>query len=179
MEGEVVVEVVLRQVDEVVDGLRRNLGVHECDHEIAPRGVHCGGVFLARIDDCRWGRGSLFHTGDDPIVAAGGGGGCRRISARIAAGDGDQQQRREQSPLHRGDITGEVNQRAGSRAPVAISTASPTASAAMTRSAISTLAVAATPPPMSGPMAKPNAPELALAPHTVLSPPRRVPSPTS
>src|SRR5712664_710379 len=177
MEGEVVVEVVLRQVDEVVDGLRRNLGVHECDHEVASRGVHRGGVFLARVDDCRWGRGSLFHAGDDPIVAAGGGGGCRRISARIAACDGDQQQRRDQSPLQRGDSTGEVNQRAGSRAPLAISTASPTASAAITRSAISTLAVAATPPPMSGPMAKPNATELALAPNTVLCASRGVSRP--
>src|SRR5229473_1756240 len=56
----------------------------------------------------------------------------------------------------------------GSRALVAIRTASARASPAMTISAVGTPAVAATPPPMAGPMLKPSATELALAPKTVL-----------
>src|SRR5207248_8673234 len=63
VERQAVVEVVLREVDEVVDRLRRNLRLDQIDHEVTPRRVYGHGVLLAGVDDVRRRRGSLFHCG--------------------------------------------------------------------------------------------------------------------
>src|SRR6266849_5020037 len=164
MTREAVVEVVLRQVDEVVDRLRGHTWVNECDREITPRRVHRRSVFLGRVDDGGRGRGSLFHAGDNLIVAARGGRGrpCG-IGAR-AHRDGCNQA--GQHAFHHVEIY--RNQREGSRAPSAITNASSIASPAVTASASRTLLDAAIPPPISGPRKNPNATALALNPKIVL-----------
>src|SRR2546428_11889076 len=86
MKGEAVVVVVLREVDEVVDGLGGHLGIHESDREIPSRGVDRRGVFLGRVDDCGWWSGALIHAGDDSIVAARGSRGRRRGVGACAEG---------------------------------------------------------------------------------------------
>src|SRR5712691_8770983 len=72
VKGEAVVVVVLREVDEVVHRLWSHAGIDEGDREVATRGVHERCVLLRRVDDGGWGRGSLVHAGDNPILAAWG-----------------------------------------------------------------------------------------------------------
>src|SRR5207247_7674895 len=67
VERQAVVVALLRQRHEVVDRLRRDLGVDEADDEIAARRVHGGAVLLGGVDRVWWRRVASSHGGSNPF----------------------------------------------------------------------------------------------------------------
>src|SRR5438874_9684266 len=71
VECQAVVVALLRQRHEVVDGLRRDLGVDEADDEVTARRVHGGAVLLSDIDRVRWWRVASSHLRSSPFYRVG------------------------------------------------------------------------------------------------------------
>src|SRR5205807_1157280 len=157
VEGQAVVEALLRQEDEVVDGDRRGVRV-ERDLEVAAGGPQRGRVALAAVDRLGWGRGHRHQVGPISILACGRGwtAGARRLArvSRIAAAGQEQDGNRRQQRPHRW----------GSRAAALSRTPRRSATPAVVKRAAETLTTPAIVPPRSGPRAKPRAVALALRP---------------